>query len=389
MVFGEQSLQEIELHRQHADGVRVENIPKIHDAGHPRKDSKINERHTVSLSISTAESSSCQCSTTLHGDTKAETCQSNAQEVADCYARRFSCGRWSFLGPGSEKKWYETCSDKPDGNWDRTAEMMMLQFNTESGHPNTSCIQCFWKRWFGKQRTWQEVYSLQRKCKKHRAASQHCDFCTSAQHLRSHSRSLQRIERRFSWRIIRRFRKPGNIWYGRRTKRDGNFMPRIYNALKGQDAHLAETQQSLRPIRPEQQQRKRQDQPLEGGENFDYYVDRKTGWLYYREPRENRGQRLHLQLRSGKLHSGKRVGAHGSLVANSDTSMHAEHTCTVAFSPSVLDTCSIFLSSDTDAHSVFGTRKRLHTVIIFHFFHKKTENWKLKTKKTKKLKTKN
>ena len=26
-------------------------------------------------------------------------------------------------------------SDKPDGDWDRTAEMMMLKLHTESGHP--------------------------------------------------------------------------------------------------------------------------------------------------------------------------------------------------------------------------------------------------------------
>ena len=51
-----------------------------------------------------------------------------------------------------------------------------------------------------------------------------------------------------------------------------------------QDAHLAETQQSLIPIRPQHQQRQREDQQLEGGENFDYYVDRKTGWRYCREP---------------------------------------------------------------------------------------------------------
>ena len=35
---------------------------------------------------------------------------------------------WSFLGPGSEKKWYGTCSDKPDGVWDKFAEDMMLEF---------------------------------------------------------------------------------------------------------------------------------------------------------------------------------------------------------------------------------------------------------------------
>ena len=32
---------------------------------------------------------------------------------------------------------------------------------------------------------------------------------------------------------------------------------------------MAETEQSLRPIRPEHQQRQRQNQEFEGGENFD------------------------------------------------------------------------------------------------------------------------
>ena len=61
-----------------------------------------------------------------------------------------------------------------------------------------------------------------------------------------------------------------------------------------QDARLAETRQSLRPM-----------QQFEGGDNFDYYVDRKTGWRHCTEP--------HLQLHSGQLRNGKRVGAHGSL----------------------------------------------------------------------------
>ena len=54
-----------------------------------------------------------------------------------------------------------------------------------------------------------------------------------------------------------------------------------------QDAHLAETEQTLIPIHPQHQQRQRQNQQFEGGENFDYYVDRKTEWRYYREPRGN------------------------------------------------------------------------------------------------------
>ena len=38
------------------------------------------------------------------------------------------------LGFRSENKWYETCSDKPDGEWDTTVERLMLNF-AESGHP--------------------------------------------------------------------------------------------------------------------------------------------------------------------------------------------------------------------------------------------------------------
>ena len=47
----------------------------------------------------------------------AETCENNSRVVAND-ARRFPCGHWSFLGPGSEKKWYGTFSEKPDGVWD-------------------------------------------------------------------------------------------------------------------------------------------------------------------------------------------------------------------------------------------------------------------------------
>ena len=38
------------------------------------------------------------------------------------FAKIFSPGRWSFLGPGSEKKWYSTHDSKPHGEWDRVAE---------------------------------------------------------------------------------------------------------------------------------------------------------------------------------------------------------------------------------------------------------------------------
>ena len=50
---------------------------------------------------------------------------------------------------------------------------------------------------------------------------------------------------------------------------------------------MAETLQSHKPICPEHQQRQREDEQSEGGENLDHCVDLKIGWRYYREPRRN------------------------------------------------------------------------------------------------------
>ena len=88
------------------------------------------------LSISTAEPSSCQRTVTLYGE-KTET-QRNVFRMLLKFRStlaRFLAGRWSFFGLGSEKKWHGIYSDKSDGNWDRTAEMIMVQLNAESGHP--------------------------------------------------------------------------------------------------------------------------------------------------------------------------------------------------------------------------------------------------------------
>ena len=60
-------------------------------------------------------------------------CNANATLVA-LFAKRFPAGRWSFIGPGSEKKRYSTYIDSPRGEWDRVAELMMIKFR-ERGHP--------------------------------------------------------------------------------------------------------------------------------------------------------------------------------------------------------------------------------------------------------------
>ena len=133
MVFEKQSLHGYESNRLHADGVRVENIPRNHKLGHPRRDSFFGKNYSVNLSSSKTGPSSCPCTMTLHCK-KTETKKGvNSQTVAD-YARRFPRGHWSFLGPGSEAKWYGTHTNKPDGSWNRMAEKMMMNFSA-SGHP--------------------------------------------------------------------------------------------------------------------------------------------------------------------------------------------------------------------------------------------------------------
>ena len=51
MVFRQQSLQGYESNRWHADGVRVENIPRNHSFGPPQEDSKSNDRQTYTASL--------------------------------------------------------------------------------------------------------------------------------------------------------------------------------------------------------------------------------------------------------------------------------------------------------------------------------------------------
>ena len=88
----------------------------------------------MNLSTSKTGSSSCQCTTTFAWGEKGNTerFEYNSQTVAE-YPRQFPRWHWSFLDPGSEKKWYGTYTDKPDGSWDRMAEEMMLNFS-DSDH---------------------------------------------------------------------------------------------------------------------------------------------------------------------------------------------------------------------------------------------------------------
>ena len=119
------------LHRWHADGVRVKNIPRNHNVGLPRADSTTNGRFKVSEGRIIFMSMYNDVAWDEKGHQ--ERCEHNSLTVAD-YARKFPRGQWSLSGPWSEKKWYGTYTGRPGGSWDNTAEQMMMNFS-ESGHP--------------------------------------------------------------------------------------------------------------------------------------------------------------------------------------------------------------------------------------------------------------
>ena len=62
-----------------------------------------------------------------------EVCLANAK-VVSILAKKFGIEQWSFIGPGSETKWYSMEENSPQGIWDNIAEKMLLDF-PESGCP--------------------------------------------------------------------------------------------------------------------------------------------------------------------------------------------------------------------------------------------------------------
>ena len=57
------------------------------------------------------------------------------------------------------KKWYSTHGSRPQGEWDRVAELMMIKFG-ESGHPVFRATSPFVSRSAQKQRWWEVVNTL-------------------------------------------------------------------------------------------------------------------------------------------------------------------------------------------------------------------------------------
>ena len=109
-------------------------FPRIHHIAALQQSPRVlvkNERKSRNI----YRTSSCRCSTTSHGDLK--TMNRNAMLMPTSILSmqgdfHQEDGHCSDLD--QKKKWYSTHGGKPQGEWDRVAELMMIKFS-ESGHP--------------------------------------------------------------------------------------------------------------------------------------------------------------------------------------------------------------------------------------------------------------
>ena len=181
-------MSRIGSNRRGAHGVRGDTFPRIHFIADSRRDPehwwlkyRVNlsnvQRHCV-------------------GEKGNEELCAASSKIFTEYARRFAHRQWSFLGPGSEKKWYGTPTYKPNGKWDRVAEDMMNNFS-ESGHPVFGALE---RGSFAKQ-------SNKKKClcisvvttTQPKLGSSHNHYRQSAQYLRSSSGHMRRIGLQNLW----------------------------------------------------------------------------------------------------------------------------------------------------------------------------------------------
>ena len=183
--FGDTLSQRFGSNRRGADGIRVVKFPRIHYIGNSRWNSKDDggiKVWTWAIQWKDHLHVNVQWHYGEHKEIMKIVWRISRNVAA--YAKRFPQGCWSFLGPGCEKSGIGTHVSKPNGEWNSTAEVMMLNF-AESGHPvfrATSALERGELKSKGKRK---EVHSLQRKWRNRWIDSSHCYFCQSAQYLRA------------------------------------------------------------------------------------------------------------------------------------------------------------------------------------------------------------
>ena len=241
----------------------------------------------MNLKNSKDESSSCRCQMKSSGDENDAKCIPNSVKFAR-YAHRFPRGHWSLLGPGLEKTWHRICTEKPNGEWDGTEASMILELVTESRHSVFRASSAFERgeldiREYGEKSTRlsdndRNVELLLRTIKSVNPLSICLFIADWSQNLddenSSGAPSSDDSDSSGTLCAIQ-------ILETRRLQKEDYNVSRKCQRL--QDKHVAETKQLFSPIHPSKQRRQNPNQQFQGSQEYDYVVDRKTGWRWFQE----------------------------------------------------------------------------------------------------------
>ena len=188
-------LQKHWQNRRWADGTRVEYFPRIQYVAAQWRSQKftvqIGMKHQK---ISQEEFYLCRCSTTFPVEPK--TMKKNVWQMLNSYLCMqedlFGKGQWSFIGPGSEKKWYSIKEDSPQRNLGQNCrkDAIGIRWERMSNFPRYEPIV---QRSTQKQRTLKIVDALLCRFGNDWDYFSHNCFCKSAQFLRSSRRNVWRI----------------------------------------------------------------------------------------------------------------------------------------------------------------------------------------------------
>ena len=97
--------------------------------------------------------------------------------------QKFPAGHWSFFGLGSETKWCSTYNERPQGERDRVAELMIIKFR-ERGNTVIRATSPSSRGTLNKQKRWNIIKTLLCRWQTIETFSHSC-FSKSVQYLRS------------------------------------------------------------------------------------------------------------------------------------------------------------------------------------------------------------
>ena len=111
------TIQNFGHNRRRTDGIRVKNFLRIHHIAGNQQSPRVHDQNGRSIAIPRTNYLHVDVQWHHMGNKHNETeCIANATLVS-LFAKRFPARRWSFLGPGSEKKWYSTYNERPGEKW--------------------------------------------------------------------------------------------------------------------------------------------------------------------------------------------------------------------------------------------------------------------------------